>query len=91
VATGRDERGDKGEVRGYRTRRCMHGSNRRTDKDTEREREMERESAGYVAQVQPECKRTTTAKLNDYRSANFTSGYRFERSISGNPDIDSQH
>jgi len=43
VATGRDERGDKGEVRGYRTRRCMHGSNRRTDKDTERERDGERE------------------------------------------------
>ena len=38
VATGRDERGDKGKGRGYRTRRCMHGSNRRTDRDTERDR-----------------------------------------------------
>jgi len=38
VATGRDDRGDKGEGRGYRTRRCMHGSNRRTDRDTERGR-----------------------------------------------------
>jgi len=49
---------------------------------------MERERAGDVAQMRPECKRTTTAKLNDYRSADFTSGYR---SISGNPDMDSQH
>ena len=38
VATGRDERGDKGEGRGYHTRRCMHGSNKRTDRDTERDR-----------------------------------------------------
>jgi len=52
---------------------------------------MERDSAGDVAQMRPECKRTTTAKLNDYRSADFTSGYRFDPSISGNPDIDSQH
>jgi len=52
---------------------------------------MERARAGDVAQMRLECKRTTTAKLNDYRSADFTSGYRFERSISGNPDIDSQH
>jgi len=52
---------------------------------------MERDSAGDVAQMRPECKRMMTAKLKDYRSADFTSGYRFERSISGNPDIDSQH
>ena len=52
---------------------------------------MERERAGDVVQMRPECKRTTTAKLNDYRWADFTSGYRFDRSISGNPDIDSQH
>ena len=43
VATGRDERGDKGEGRGYRTCRCMHGSNRRTDRDTEREIDGERQ------------------------------------------------
>jgi len=64
---------------------------RRTDRDTETERQMERERTGDVAQMRPECKRMMTAKLNDYRSADFTSGYRFERSISGNPDIDSQH
>jgi len=62
-----------------------------TDAHIEIQREMERERAGDVAQMRPECKRTTTtAKLNDYRSADFTSGYRFDRSISGNPDIDSQ-
>jgi len=59
--------------------------------EIQREIDGERERAGDVAQMQPECKRTTTAKLNDYRSADFTSGYRFDRSISGNPDIDSQH
>ena len=42
MATVHDERGDKGEGRGYRTCRCMHGSNRRTDRDTERDRWRER-------------------------------------------------
>jgi len=58
-----------------------------TDTHIEIQREIDGERArwsGDIAQMWPECKRTTTAKLNDYRSADFdfTSGYRFEQSIS---------
>jgi len=67
VATGRDERGDKGEGRGEVTALAVACTDQ-TDAQIEIQREIdgERERAGDVAQMRPECKRTTTtAKLNN--------------------------
>ena len=82
-----DEREGKG--RGYYVCRLTH--THRSDRHTDRERGGEKESWRDVEQLlslamgmHPD----DGGQTDDYRLADFISGYRFKQSISEHPDID---